>query len=260
MVYGKQFGFGRSVPFLRGQQLGPGTDNLQLLLDYENWSAGDPLPNEYTDNSGITSLADNNTVQEETASPLVGGKSGSYDGSNSEHHTGPQDKPNFENKDFYLSLLVNVSNEDWICHHSFDETDSVGAWEGWELRLYNGSFEFYVREASSSNASNVTDGSYSTGSTHFVEAWYTLSGPTIHLRVNDGTEATTSTSIQPTYPDKELGIGGRHSWSTGFFTGTIDNFLYEVAPQGELFWPSESTWLYNSGNGRSSDEILNYNP
>lgn len=238
--------------------LGPGAENLQLLLDYENWTAGDPLPNVYSDNSGITSLADNNTVREETESPLVETKSATYDGSFNEHHTGPTDRPNFEGKDFYVSFFVNVSKEGWICHHSYDENTS--SWEGWELRLNGGAFEFYINEDSSSTSSNVADSPYSTGEIYLVEAWYTLLGPMMHLRVNNNNEVTTSTSITPTYPDRELGIGGRHSWSTSFFTGRLDNFLYEVAPQGDLFWPNHSTWLYNGGAGRSSDEILNYNP
>lgn len=255
---------GRSVPFLsEGAQFGPGTDNLQLLLDYEDWTAGDPLPNEHTESSGITSLADNNTVRQASnfsnGTVMVEQESGYYQDGDSEHHTGPTDKPNFEGKDFYISFFVHPNNQDWICHHSFDANAS-GAWEGWEFRMNSNNFEFFVREDAAAKAASATDGSYSTGSTHFVEAWYTLSGPTVHLRVNDGTEVANSTTQQPTYPDREMGLGGRHSWSSGFFDGSIDMFLYEVAPQDGLFWPSESTWLYNSGNGRSSDKILTYNP
>jgi len=247
---------GRGVPFLGSRSsLGPLTDHLQFFADYENWTSGDPLPNRWTNNSGITSLADNNTVQSETGSPLVGSKSGDYVRSNGEYHSGTG--VNCLGKDFYISA--------WV---EFDSLTNVTTIASQDALNGSGDRQWGLYYISGANAirleiidigviqSSITP---QTSTVYFVEAWATQGNNTLHIRINDGTEDTvTGFSINNiTTPPFFVGERGGNG---DYMDGRVDYVVFEVAPQGELQWPSASTWLYNGGNARTWDEIQTYQP
>lgn len=230
--------------------------NLQLFCDYENWAAGDPLPNRFPNHSGITSLTDNNTVGAETASALVGTKSGHYVRSNSEYHShaDTQSISVGVGEDIYMSAWVRV-----------DTTSNVTFWghfdngtAGYLFRVRNLEFEMYVVNSSDGNQFLKTGQDITVGDVYFVEAWYTRADTTIHLRFNDGSPVTGSAN-PPDPASVPLELGAR-SGGAEPLDGLIDNAMIEIAPQGELAWPNHSTWLYNGGAGRSWSEIKNYNP
>jgi len=231
------------------EQEGPLTDYLQFFADYKNWSAGEPLPNVYPDNSGIQSLTDNNTVQDETASPLVGSKSGSFTASNAEYH---QSNYNFDhtNKNFYASFFLKAN--------AINQNALISTWDGdgWLVDVANG-VRNLIRGIDG-NVYGLQSDPINTGKIYFVEAWFTQSDTTLHIRINDGTEKTL-VAAEPKVQDLNFSVGAR-SGGTSSYDGLLDQISLEVAPQGELKWPSASTWLYNNGNGRSWNEIKTYQP
>ena len=252
---------GRGVSFL-SQRFGPVAENLQLLLDYEDWNAGEPLPNVYPDNSGITELQDNNSVQEETSSPLVGSKSGRYDDSNNKHHSAPNNS----------SLQIGGETDIYIaCWLRFDTLPSTKGNQKAQLShldfsndkgylLYiNASDE--VRFGIGGRFSGKNPVSIPDTNEHFLEAFYLSSTLEIFARLdNNSRQLQTIRSSQPGAANVDLTVGAYNEGVDRFMDGALDQIMVEVAPQGELFWPDHSSWLYNSGNGRSSYEILNYNP
>jgi len=254
---------GRSVPFLggAGTTLGPGAENLQLLLDYEDWQAGDPLPSVYPDNSGIQSLTDNNSVQEETASPLVGTKSGFYERSNNEWHGGVTSSALDigPSTDIYVATFLTIAQDLTANRTIFSTID--GNTKGFIVRIASSeNLNILVAEGGSfGSLTSSSFGSISIGTKTFVEAWYTSSGDTLHVRIEDGTEDTASVGSAAS-GSGPLGVGDRADSPGASYGGLLDQFIVEIAPQGELFWPSESTFLYNGGAGRTADEILAYSP
>lgn len=229
----------------------PLLENLQLFLDYENWTAGDPLPNRYPDNSGITSLADNNTVGEETTSPLVGAKSGDYVQSNTEYHSTPNQGFMESPPKWYVSAWVSLESSSSPFPAFFAHGQGGGGYRVGYL-LSRGNW----RLLTDGNSIQVDDGDPS--QKRFVEAYY--DGTDLVLRVdNGGVGETRVTTAKHPAMSTPLVVGAssdfRDPWN-----GRIDAVAYEVASSGDLEWPAASTWLYNGGAGRSWSEIQNYNP
>lgn len=240
---------------------GPGAENLQLLLDYEDWQAGDPLPNEYEANSGITTLTDNNTVQEETASPLVGTKSGKYVVANSEWHGGStySTLDIGPSTDIYLAAFITVAQNLSRNRTIFSTID--GNSKGLLVRITSGE-ELDVLVAKGGSFGTLTSSSFggiSINTKTFIEAWYTSTSDTLHARIDDGTEDTASVGAAAS-GSGPLGVGERADSPGTSYDGLLDQYLVEIAPQGELFWPNHPGFQYNGGAGRSSGEILNYDP
>lgn len=241
-----------------GAPFGPGAENLQLLLDYENWTAGDPLPNVYPDNSGITSLTDNNTVEAETTSPLIGSKSGKYLRSDNEFHSIPPQAWPVNTKDFYFALFVEKTVDNFQSHISVTSTQN-DAGADFSTSDPDNNKSLRLATESTQNGRNVFSTPITDGR-HFVEGWYTHNDGNAHLRIDDGNVAEGSLPA-PDESNIELTIGKIVDNSTnGGPVQTFDMILFELADPGTLFWPDHATFLYNGGAGRSSDEILNYDP
>jgi len=246
--------------------VGPGApkppllQNLQLFADYENWSAGQPLPNRYDLNSGVTSLTDNNSVGEETTSPLVDSKSGDYNRSDSQGHSGGP----------ILTQSSHIYASCWVSLNSTTSNNSGQLFLGNINFSTNNGFQLIYSKSKDAFSLVLGDntgtvhqvvsliGSPSTNTKYFLEVWF---DGDLHIRVNDGSIATASASAEmSTLPADVMGVGYRESDNSIYADGLIDNAAIEVAPPGELRWPSASTWLYNSGAGRSWSEIQNYTP
>jgi hypothetical protein len=229
-------------------------DHLQFFADYENWTAGDPLPNRYSANSGISSLADNNGVREETGAPLVGSKSGLYRRQDNESHTSTSQTWPVSSKDFYFACFVSKIIDSFQVHLSV--TDAGGD-TGVDLATTNTTSPPELRLATESAANGRSQiGAPISNGTHFCEGWYTHSDGMGHLRVDNGPVVTSS--LPP--PDDStipFAIGRIAQYTSTDLRPQqmFDMVAFELAPVGELRWPSEGSFLYNGGDGRRWDEI-----
>jgi len=234
------------------EQEGPLTDHLQFFADYENWSAGEPLPNRYPDNSGIQDFTDNNTVQAASDSNnsgvvLLGNDSGFYDSNNNESHS-------INTKIFDLSATTDLYFACWLNNENvsvgstvFGHRLSFGA-SGWGLQKFNDTPRFWVagNRAQSSKKINAN-------TTYFIEGIWRSSSSVVKIRIDDSTTGTATSSVVNGSGDTGIAIAQD-------LGASVDQVVIEIAPQGELEWPSASTWLYNGGDGRSWNEIKTYQP
>lgn len=235
-------------PFLSaGDEFGPGAENLQLLLDWEDYTTGADLSNVYPDNSGIQSLTANNNPGVETTSPIIGQQSGDYTAANSEYHSSTGTIPLTPTTDVYVAVWVRVTNT-----QAYFIAPLNNGGNGFTIRNdINGSALFQIIQNNNDAAAGSTD--ITTGE-FFLEGVYRSASGELEVRVDGTTEATTTTADTV---DTSVTITVAAFYGNNALEGALDNGMIEAAPQGELFWPDHSDFLITKP---SAQEILQYNP
>lgn len=239
---------------------GPLVDHLHFLADDEDWTAGDPLPNHWIDNSGIQDLTDNNGVEVETASPIIGSKSVLYDRTDPDFHSTTTTSSLSEGgRDLFVGAWIRLNalptNTSTMTIQSRIDPDSF---VGWRLWVWGGDDNIYFTawdQGGSKHQIQLTSGGVSTGTTYMVEGWW-LDGTAIKGRVDDGsvTSSAHSASLAEA-TSQDYHVGQRSDGTSQPLDGVLENVTLEIADPGGLEWPSDSTWRYNSGAGRSWSEI-----
>ncbi len=120
-----------------------------------------------------------------------------------------------------------------------------------DYTLYYAGGAFGMRVGNGTTSSAVTStGTLSAGQWYTIIAWHDSVNNTLNIQVNNGTVNTVSYSggaMDTTFP---LSIGAHFDGTYGL-NGRID----EVAFYKRVLTPSERTWLYNGGSGRSYAEL-----
>jgi hypothetical protein len=96
-----------------------------------------------------------------------------------------------------------------------------------------------------------TFGSPSIGTWHFVVAWHDSTANTINIQVNNGTvDSLATTGVTPHDSTATFMIGNLQQVAR-YWDGLVDEaFFYR-----KVLTPSQRSWLYNNGAGRSYDEL-----
>lgn len=97
-------------------------------------------------------------------------------------------------------------------------------------------------------------GTLSNSTWYFVVGWHDATANTTNLQIDNGTVNSTSTGgAAPDVSASQFRIGAReYSGAEGYFDGLID----EVGFWKKVLTPTERTWLYNAGAGRSYADIV----
>ncbi len=114
-------------------------------------------------------------------------------------------------------------------------------------------FRFYMSSAvGSANLDQITAttfGSPSLSTWYYVVAWHDSVGNTINICVNNGTADSKGYAFG--------GYDGADDFHLGAFVGEyMDGLLDEVGIWKKALTPTERTWLYNGGAGRSYADIV----
>ena len=87
---------------------------------------------------------------------------------------------------------------------------------------------------------------------YFVVGGYDSVNDYIWISLNAGAKVTVSQSVGCRDGTSELNIGCRGNHATGYFDGLIDEaFIFD-----KVLSADEISWLYNSGNGRTYEDLL----
>lgn len=116
-------------------------------------------------------------------------------------------------------------------------------------------FKFSVRNTANSTTTTVTASTFGTPSVstfYFVHAYHDPTANTIGIQVNDGTADTAATSGGVRDSNAAFEIG-RHT-AGSYYNGRLDEIgIWKHATT--RLTTAQTTWLYNSGTGRSYSEL-----
>ncbi|MCS4157666.1 phage head spike fiber domain-containing protein [Salinibacter ruber] len=221
--------------------------NLEVFVDYNNWSAGEPLPNRVR-GTWADEFGDVNSVQASTSDSKFGLQSGQYLGANSEEHA-REPFPSHEGRDVYAAAWITVNTfarVNIVQKSSFEES-------GWGLRTSDTGDVIFLKHDAGAQRAAVAPSIFSTGETVFIEGWFTNSNKEMHARLDGGSANTQTTN------DSMLDTGQRFCIGKGEDPGdvVVHQIVVEYADpsKGEsLQWPSADP--YNSGNGFSWNDVI----
>jgi len=227
----------------------PNTGILEDLVAYWelNEGSGDAV-----DAHGSSDLTDRNTVASTTGKV---GNARDFEASNTEY---------FDHAD---SATLSSGDIDFtVCGWVFAE--SLGGFpvainKGWGggaigdnefVIYYSGTrWTFGVANAATSEGIPADNaGAASTSQWYFICAWHDSANDKIAISVNSGTanEEAYSAGVNDGTLSFELGASSRQSL---YWDGLLDEWGYWK----RLLTPSEITWLYNGGSGRSYTDLVN---
>lgn len=159
--------------------------------------------------------------------------------------------------DFSLTAWVNLESVG-ASRVIVSKSDSGGAGNVEYMLMYNlggDKFQFYVSSGSGlANFTNVpatTLGSPSLATWYFIVVRHDAAADTISIQVNNGTIDSTAYTFGSYDSGVSFAIG---AWGDG--PESFDGLIDEVGVWKKVLTTDESTWLYNSGNGRSYSDIV----
>lgn len=223
---------------------------MAMLTSLVSYYALDEASGNGLDSHGSNTLTDTNTVA--AATGKVSGCR-DFELSNSEKLT-INDNASFSVGDIDFSIaawfngesFVSGSDENCIVGKRADSNAATGL-EYW-LRQNAGNLQFLVSsDGGVGGLSSVTwSATPSTATWYFVVVWHDSVNNQIGIQVNDGTAVTAAHSTGVVDGTAPFVIG-----ATGAGAGYFDGLIDEVAFAKRIWTPTEKTWIYNSGNGRS---------
>lgn len=238
----------RAVIAAKKRAAGNDSPGTGTLAGY--WKLGDGGPT-WVDSTGTTDLTENGTITAVTGKVENAADFESSDGA--DYLSGGDTAAlEFAGSDFTIAGWVNVENI--AIRTIVAKYNTTGNQREYALRFNNTPnpdvFQFIV--SNDGTATNIlsasTHGAPSTGSWYFVVAYHD-NGTEIGISVNDGAFDTAAHTTGVFAGSATFCIG---AWDTGnYWDGQID----EVGIWNRLLTAAEITWLYNSGNGRTYEDL-----
>lgn len=233
-----------TLPVILGRARRRRSPLLNGLVSY--WSLNEASGTRL-DRHGTNHLTDNNTVGQ--AAGKVG-QAAQFVAANSE----------------YLSISDNASLRAgntsftiaaWVWADSYpngSNTRIVAKNNGPTNMCYDLSFgSFTISDASGTNAAVNNNWVQTAGIWRYIIAWRDRDAGSINSQINNGTVTTTNTAVIPNTSNATFMIGNTQV-AGRYWDGRLD----EVVFWRRVLTATERTWLYNSGNGRSYNDLLRY--
>jgi len=204
-------------------------------------------------------LTDNNTV---TQNPGKVGQAAQFNRVN-EEYLSRASNASLQCGDIDFTVLGWIYMDDETDNNRIiakDHTSPAGAREYLlTYRQTSDRFEYFVFTPTDVAVQVVanTFGAPTTATWYFVVAWHNASANTINIQVNDGGVDSTATggALQAAGgAEFRVGAAVYDGGGFGFHSGRLD----QAGFWKRVLTPTERTWLYNSGNGRSYAEILTW--
>ena len=222
------------------------------LLAY--WSMDEESGNRIDEVAGLV-LTDNNTVTYDTG---IKGNAADFTPGNSEYLSIEDTAAiSFGDEDFTICFWAKFNalgaNRELVCKWDQSNNDR-------EYRIFYADAVSDIRFTLSPDGSSATNLDLNiteaTGTWYFVCAWYSTADNKMYMSVNDANEVNTSHNGGSNDNISTLAIGARDD------AGSVDNYhdglIDEVAFFGRVLTGAEQEWLYNSGAGRTYDDILGF--
>lgn len=227
----------------------PGTTGLEAW-----WELNEASGNR-SDSHGSNTLTDNNTVGSTTGKQS---NAADFVASNSEYLS-IADNASLSTGDIDFTFAGWVYLDSKSSPKKIAQKRSSSTAREWQV-FYSSSTDRFQMAAYDNSGSAIgvvsadTLGSPSTGAWYFIVAWHDSGLNTVNIEINNGGVDSTATTGVPSDTGGIFTIGvtvdSGPSYSN-YFDGRID----EVGFWKRVLTSEERSWLYNSGNGRSYNEL-----